>query len=102
MLDVLIRGGTIVDGSGQPARKGDIGIRDGRIAAIGTISEAARETIDAKGKVVSPGFVDVHTHYDAQAFWDGPLSLPITASRRSSAATAAFRSRRSRPKPVRT
>ena len=45
MLDVLIKGGTIVDGSGQPARKGDIGIRDGRIAAIGTISEAARETI---------------------------------------------------------
>ncbi len=74
MLDVLIKGGTIVDGSGQPARKGDIGIRDGRIAAIGTISEAARETIDARGKVVSPGFVDVHTHYDAQAFWDGTLS----------------------------
>ncbi len=74
MLDVLIKGGTIVDGSGQPARKGDIGIRDGRIAAIGTITEAARQTIDAKGRVVSPGFVDVHTHYDAQAFWDGTLS----------------------------
>ena len=74
MLDVLIKGGTIVDGSGQPARKGDIGIRDGRIAAIGTISEAARETIDATGKIVSPGFVDVHTHYDAQVFWDGTLS----------------------------
>ena len=74
MLDVLIKGGTIVDGSGQPARTGDIGIRDGRIAAIGQITEAARETIDAKGKVVAPGFVDVHTHYDAQAFWDGTLS----------------------------
>jgi N-acyl-D-aspartate/D-glutamate deacylase len=74
MLDVLIKGGTIVDGSGQPARKGDIGIRDGRIAAIGTITEAAHQTIDAKGRVVSPGFIDVHTHYDAQAFWDGTLS----------------------------
>ena len=74
MLDVLIKGGTIVDGSGQPGRTGDIGIRDGRIAAIGQITEAARETIDAKGRVVAPGFVDVHTHYDAQAFWDGTLS----------------------------
>ncbi len=74
MLDVLIKGGTLVDGSGQPGRKADIGIRDGRIAAIGQITEAARETIDAKGRVVAPGFVDVHTHYDAQAFWDGTLS----------------------------
>ena len=74
MLDVLIKGGTIVDGSGQPGRQGDIGIRDGRIAAIGNISEAARQTVDAKGKVVAPGFIDVHTHYDAQAFWDGTLS----------------------------
>ena len=74
MLDVLIKGGTIVDGTGQPSRKADIGIRDGRIAAIGSITEAARETIDAKGRVVAPGFIDVHTHYDAQAFWDGTLS----------------------------
>ncbi|MEZ4280991.1 MAG: D-aminoacylase [Myxococcota bacterium] len=74
MLDVLIKGGTIVDGSGAPARQGDIGIRDGRIAAIGQITEAARQTIDAKGRVVAPGFIDVHTHYDAQAFWDGTLS----------------------------
>ncbi|MEZ4331258.1 MAG: amidohydrolase family protein [Myxococcota bacterium] len=74
MLDVLIKGGTIVDGSGRPARQADLGIRDGRIAAIGDITEQARETIDAKGKVVCPGFVDVHTHYDAQVFWDGTLS----------------------------
>ena len=74
MLDVIIRGGTVVDGSGQTAQQADVGIRDGRIAAIGVIEEEARETIDAAGKVVAPGFVDVHTHYDAQAFWDGTLS----------------------------
>jgi N-acyl-D-aspartate/D-glutamate deacylase len=74
MLDVLIKGGTIVDGSGRPARVADIGIRDGRIAAIGRITEAARQTIDAKDRIVAPGFIDVHTHYDAQAFWDGTLS----------------------------
>jgi N-acyl-D-aspartate/D-glutamate deacylase len=74
MLDYLIKGGTIVDGTGKPARQADIGIRDGRIAAIGAISEQARETIDARGRIVAPGFVDVHTHYDAQAFWDGTLS----------------------------
>lgn len=74
MLDVLIQGGTLVDGSGAPARPADLGIRDGRIVAIGKIDEDARETIDATGKVVAPGFVDVHTHYDAQVFWDGTLS----------------------------
>jgi N-acyl-D-aspartate/D-glutamate deacylase len=74
MFDVVITGGTIVDGTGAPARRGDLGIRGGRIAAIGVVSEPARETIDARGKVVAPGFVDVHTHYDAQVFWDGTLS----------------------------
>ncbi len=74
MLDLVIRGGTIVDGSGEAPRPGDLGIRDGRIVAIGQIDEPARETIDAAGEVVAPGFVDVHTHYDAQAFWDGMLS----------------------------
>ena len=74
MLDVIIKGGTVVDGSGAPRREADVGIRDGRIAAIGTIDELARETIDATGKIVAPGFIDIHTHYDAQVFWDGTLS----------------------------
>jgi len=74
MFDVVIRGGRVVDGTGKPARNADVGIRDGRIAAIGTIAERGATEIDASGRVVSPGFIDVHTHYDAQAFWDPTLS----------------------------
>jgi N-acyl-D-aspartate/D-glutamate deacylase len=74
MYDILIRGGDLVDGTGSARRRADVGIEGDRVVAIGDLEEGAAETIDATGKIVAPGFVDVHTHYDAQVFWDGALT----------------------------
>jgi N-acyl-D-aspartate/D-glutamate deacylase len=75
MLDYVIRAGTLVDGTGEPGRVADIGIRDGRIVAIGAVEEEAATEFDATGLMVMPGVVDPHTHYDAQLFWD-PTASP--------------------------
>ncbi len=74
-FDLLIRGGILVDGTGAPRRRGDLAVRDGRIAALGDVRGTADRTLDAGGAVVAPGFVDIHTHYDAQVFWDRMLSI---------------------------
>jgi N-acyl-D-amino-acid deacylase len=68
--DLVIKNGTIVDGSGSARYRADLAIKDGKIAKIGRVNEKAAQTIDAEGHVVSPGFVDGHTHMDAQVFWD--------------------------------
>lgn len=70
MFELLIRNARLVDGTGSPERTADLGVIDGRIAEIGKLREPAGRTIDADGQVLAPGFVDIHTHYDAQVFWD--------------------------------
>jgi N-acyl-D-amino-acid deacylase len=72
-FDLVIRGGTILDGSGGAPFDADVAIRNGRIASIGNIAESGVEEINAKGMIVTPGFVDIHTHYDGQATWDNRL-----------------------------
>ncbi|MCU1366339.1 MAG: hypothetical protein JWL72_3105 [Ilumatobacteraceae bacterium] len=74
MLDLIIRNGIVVDGTGSKPRPADVGIIDSAIVALGDVDESAAHVIDADGRIVSPGFVDVHTHLDAQAFWDRDLS----------------------------
>ncbi|MGA8726375.1 MAG: amidohydrolase family protein [Acidimicrobiales bacterium] len=75
MLDYVIRNGRVVDGTGSPARRADIGVKDGRIVAIGEVTDRGTTELDAEGLVVAPGIVDPHTHYDAQLFWD-PTASP--------------------------
>jgi len=73
-LDILIENGIVVDGTGAPAKQASIGIAQGKIAEVGNISGTAKRTIDAGGLVVAPGFIDPHTHYDAQICWDGAIT----------------------------
>jgi len=77
MHDLVIRNGTIVDGTGAPAFVGDVAIDGGLVTHVGTVTDQGREEIDATGRLVTPGFVDVHTHYDGQVTWD-PTLVPST------------------------
>jgi N-acyl-D-aspartate/D-glutamate deacylase len=78
MLELLIRGATVVDGSGGPAKQADVGVRNGKIVTLGTARERAAHTVDAGGLCLMPGIVDVHTHYDAQVTWDPTLSPSVS------------------------
>jgi N-acyl-D-aspartate/D-glutamate deacylase len=75
--DLVIRGGRVVEGTGKPARVADVAVDDGRVVVVGTVPDTGRREIDATGNVVCPGFVDIHTHYDAQLLWDATASPSV-------------------------
>jgi N-acyl-D-aspartate/D-glutamate deacylase len=73
-IDLLLRGGSVIDGTGSPSRRADVGVHQGRIVAIGAVDDEAAHTVDCDGRVVAPGVIDLHTHYDAQVLWDGAVT----------------------------
>ena len=74
MHDLVIRGGTVVDGTGSDARAADVAVDDGRVTEVGVVDGGARRTVGAAGLLVTPGWVDIHTHYDGQVTWDEVLA----------------------------
>jgi len=74
MHDLIIRGGTVVDGTGKASLTADVAVKDGLVVEVGKITEQAKRTMDAKGLLVTPGWVDIHTHYDGQVSWDPYMS----------------------------
>ena len=73
-FDLLVRGGTVIDGTGAGAFTADVGLKDGKVVEVGQLSGSANQIIDADGALVTPGFVDIHTHYDGQATWSNRMS----------------------------
>src|SRR3954466_10534558 len=74
MHDLVVRGGTVVDGTGAEARTADVAVTDGKVTEVGKVDSKGRQEIDADGQLVTPGWVDIHTHYDGQATWDDVLA----------------------------
>ena len=103
MHDLVIRGGTVVDGTGAPARRRDVAVDDGRITAVGRGRRRGRRRRSTPtGRLVTPGFVDIHTHYDGQVTWD-PLLTPSTLARRHHRRDGQLRRRlRARSRPTGT
>jgi N-acyl-D-aspartate/D-glutamate deacylase len=77
VFDLILRGGSVVDGTGSPPRRADVAIAGGRVAALGRVAESGRRTVDVEGLVICPGFIDLHTHYDAQLLWDATASPSV-------------------------